>query len=303
MEPFKYIVENEKDALWGLSISTVGFETFAPGDPYPASGHKSGYDFNPSLGRVLQEYQLCYISEGSGFFQSRSCPRCRIEGGTMFLLFPGEWHSYSPDPQFGWKQYWIGFKGDNIDCRVSNGFLRKEKPLFHVGYEDDLINLYQQAIHTANEENSHFQLMLAGIVNHLLGLMYVLDSNSALNTNPAMVNRIKLSRVWMQESVEDPLSIQEIASRLDMSYSLFRKQFKEYVGMPPARYLQEIRLQRAKEYLRTTTLSVKEIAYRLHFETPDYFSAQFRKKNKVSPGRFREEAHQIHLDGTDGLKD
>ena len=288
MNPVKYIVENERDALWGLSISTVGHEVFKTGDEYPAQGHKNGYDFNPEKGRILQEYQLCYISEGSGFFQSRSCPRCKIGGGTMFLLFPDEWHTYSPDKNVGWKQYWIGFKGVNIDSRVKNGFLKPQMPLFHVGSNEDIIKLYQQAIHIALNEQAYFQIMLAGIVNHLLGFMYYIDNNRRLNKNQGLVDRINHARVWMQEALEEPLSIQEIAQKLGMSYSSFRKSFKEYAGLSPARYLQDIRLQRARELLCTTDLSVKEIAYRLHFETPAYFSAQFRKKTGVSPSKFRE---------------
>ncbi|WP_287677867.1 AraC family transcriptional regulator [Bacteroides sp.] len=286
--PFKYIVENEKDALWGLSISTVGYETYKQNEEYPSKKHKSGYYFDTHKGRVLKEYQLCYIPEGRGYFESRSCKRCLIEEGTMFLLFPDEWHTYYPDPQTGWKQYWIGFKGINIDLRVQNGFLKKESPIFKVGINNDLISLYQQAIFTAQEENAHFQLMLAGITNHLLGYMYCLQRNLALNKNPSLVDRINKAQAWMQEELEEPLSIQEIAEKLGMSYSFFRKSFKEYAGISPSKYLQDIRLQRARELLSTTDLTVKEIAYRLHFETPDYFSAQFRKKVGVSPSSFRE---------------
>lgn len=287
-KPFKYIVENDKDARWGLTITTVGYEAFRPGDDYPSKEYGGGYAFDPSKGRVLQEYQLCYISEGRGFFESLSYRRCQVEAGTMFLLFPGEWHTYSPDKANGWKQYWIGFKGANMDVRVENGFLKKEDPLFHVGINKDIICLFQQAVNVAIEENAHFQLLLAGIANHLLGLMYCLDRNRRFNTKELLVERMNKARTWMQERLEEQLSIQELACELGMSYSLFRKRFKEYTGLSPSQYLLDIRLQRARELLRTTDLPVKEIAYRLHFEAPDYFSSLFRKKVGISPKRFRE---------------
>lgn len=285
--PFKYIVENDKDFLWGLSISTVGCEMYKPGEKYPKKRHKRGYYFNPDQGRILYEYQLCYISEGKGVFESQFQKRCQIEEGTMFLLFPGEWHTYYPDLNTGWKEYWIGFKGTDIDARVQNGLLRKEKPIFYVGVNNDIVHLYQQAISIALEEKTHFQFLLAGITNHLLGHMYYLDWNRHLNQNMTFVKQINRAKAWMQEELEEPLVIQELANKLDMSYSLFRKRFKEYVGISPARYLQDIRLQRAKELLQITGLSVKEIAYLLHFESPDHFSSQFRKKVGVSPSKFR----------------
>lgn len=287
--PFKYIVENEKDALWGLTVSTVGYEVYKPGEKYPNKAHHNGYYFHPDKGRILQEYQLCYISEGNGFFESWSQPRCRVTGGTMFLLFPGEWHAYCPDLNTGWKQYWIGFKGVNMDLRVHNNILRKDSPLFHVGVNNDIIHLYQQAINIALEEKAHFQLVLAGYANQLLGLMYYLDSNRCFNNkNRSLVELIKKAQAWMQEELEEPLSIQDIACKLGVSYSLFRRNFKEYSGVSPAHYLQDIRLQRARELLQTTSLSVKEIAYNLHFDSPEYFSSQFRKKVGLSPSKFRE---------------
>ena len=36
----------------------------------------------------------------------------------MILLFPGEWHSYYPDSETGWDEYWVGFRGVHIDRRV-----------------------------------------------------------------------------------------------------------------------------------------------------------------------------------------
>ncbi len=73
-----------------------------------------------------------------------------------------------------------------------------------------------------------------------------------------------------------------------MSYSNFRKLFKEYTGISPASYQQSLKLQRAKELLTTTDMSIKEIAYRLSFDSPDYFSSKFRMKTGRKPSEFRE---------------
>lgn len=73
-----------------------------------------------------------------------------------------------------------------------------------------------------------------------------------------------------------------------MSYSYFRKLFKEYTGLSPASYFLDIKLQRAKDLLCKTQLSVKEIAYMLNFDSPDYFCTLFKKKTGKRPGDFRE---------------
>lgn len=287
MQTSKYLLATERDAEWGLTISTVGREEIAPGEAYPTKGHADGYYFDLQNGRTLDEYQLLYQPEGEGVFRSAHLQETKIKTGDIFLLFPGEWHTYHPSGTKGWKSYWIGFKGKNIDDRVKAGFLSPEKPIYHVGFSNEILALYEEAYKTAQEEAAYSQQTLAGIVNHLIGTMYSLERNSVLNKNTQHVDLINKGRLRIRETLEEAVSIQDISQELGISYSSFRKLFKEYTGMAPAMYQQSLRLQRAKELLSTTDESIKEIAYRLNFESPDYFSAKFKNQTGMKPSDFR----------------
>jgi AraC-like DNA-binding protein len=287
MQKSKYMLANERDAQWGLTVSTVGFEVIEPGDPYPTKGHADGYYFNVEKGRILNEYQLLYNTAGEGTFESTHCPKTYIKPGDMFLLFPGEWHSYHPKAHTGWNSFWIGFKGKNMDDRVKAGFLLPEKPIYHVGYSFVIESLYKRAYEIAMEEAAYSQQTLAGIVNYLIGTMYSLERNIELGKNQMQVDMINRARLRIRESLETDVTIQQIADEQGVSYSNFRKLFKEYTGLSPATYQQELRLLRAKELLTTTELSIKEIAYRLNFESPDYFSAKFKAKIGLKPSDIR----------------
>lgn len=81
MKPIKYIIENERDLLWGLSINTVGYEMIDKGEKYPTNKHLDSYYFSPEKGRVLQEYQLIHISEGEGVLQTQSMEKTTIKAG------------------------------------------------------------------------------------------------------------------------------------------------------------------------------------------------------------------------------
>ena len=287
MQTSKYLLATERDAEWGLTISTVGREEIAPREEYPTKGHADGYYFDLQKGRTLDEYQLLYQPEGEGVFRSAHLPETKIKAGDIFLLFPDEWHTYHPSGTKGWKSYWIGFKGKNIDDRVKAGFLSPEKPIYHVGFSNEILALYEEAYKTAQEEAAYSQQTLAGIVNHLIGTMYSLERNIVLNKNTQHVDLINKGRLRIRETLEEAVSIQDISQELGISYSSFRKLFKEYTGMAPAMYQQSLRLQRAKELLSTTDESIKEIAYRLNFESPDYFSAKFKNQTGMKPSDFR----------------
>lgn len=287
MQISKYLVANPHDGLWGLTVSTVGYEEIAPDDDYPTHGHADGYYFNLSKGRILNEYQLLYLTEGEGIFHSSTVKNAKIKAGDLFLLFPGEWHSYHPLPEVGWKSYWIGFKGQNMDSRVLHGFLSPEKPIYHVGFSSWIDNMYRLAFETAKEEGAFVQQTLAGVVNLLIGLMYSLERNLQLNSNKEHVNMVNHARNRIRETLEDDLTIQKIAKEMSVSYSNFRKLFKEFTGVSPCLYQQDLRLQRAKELLTTSNLSIKQIAYQLRFESPDYFSSKFKIKTGITPSEFR----------------
>ena len=175
-----------------------------------------------------------------------------------------------------------------MDDRVRANFLSPTKPIYHVGYSAEIIALYREAFNAAQEEAAYAQQMMAGIVNHLIGKMYSLERNIELKSrNQAHVDLINRARLRIRESLEVSLTIQQVAEELGVSYSNFRKLFKEHTGLSPAIYQQDLKLQRAKELLTTTDMSIKEIAYRLNFESPDYFSAKFKAKTGRKPSDLR----------------
>ncbi len=288
MEPIKYIAENHKDIQWGLSVRSVGYQKVAPGDLYPPAGHNKEYLFNPDKGRTLQEYQLLYIIKGEGTLTTANGGTHHIHAGDMFLLFPGEWHTYRPSPATGWEEYWIGFQGANIDHRVEAGFFSKEFPVYKIGEADKkIIALYRDAIDTATRQEAYFQQLLAGIVNHLLGLMFKTAQQQRIASSQRMPDIIESARHYMQENIEEDISMPDVALHLNISYATFRHTFKKYTGLSPVQYFINLRLHRAKELLRSTKLPIKIISYNLHFENPEYFATLFKKRTGISPSEFR----------------
>lgn len=283
-----YLTVNEQDTEWGLTIHTVGFQEVAPHSVYPPRdrNHTSKHMFNPEKGRILDEYQLIYIVDGSGTFESSSCTKKQIKAGDVFLLFPGEWHTYSPNKETGWKEYWIGFKGYNMDDRVQSGFFKKEQPVYNIGYNESITTLYSNAITIANEQKKHFQQLLAGIVSLIVGMTFSLHENRKL-TNDDDQQIVDKARIFMQDRLDTDLQMPEVAKHLNMSYSSFRHLFKKYTGLSPTQYFINIKIHLAKRMLQNSVTSIKEISYLLNFETPEYFAKLFKKKTGMSPTEFR----------------
>ena len=85
MQTSKYLVVNDRDTLWGLTVNTVGYEEIPSGGDYPTHGHADGYYFETDKGRILNEYQLLYLTEGEGIFSSAHVKDVRLQAGEQVI--------------------------------------------------------------------------------------------------------------------------------------------------------------------------------------------------------------------------
>lgn len=167
---------------------------------------------------MLDEYQFVYISHGRGIFESRNFGSTEVTEGDMFLLFPDEWHNYHPDEKTGWDEYWIGFKGTNIDNRVANGFFQVREPLFHVGLNEDIVRLYRNAITIAQEQGIGYQQMLGGVANILQGYSFALNRHNSFE-DEQIAAAMHRAKVIMTEKFSQKIGPVDVAAAIGMGYS------------------------------------------------------------------------------------
>ena len=283
----KYLAVSQQDLLWGLAVNSVGFQNIAPGMSYPPQDHPSRYVFSTDKGRVLNEYQLVYITRGGGRFASSSIGHSvSVSEGDLLMLFPGEWHTYSPDSDSGWKEFWIGFQGEMADTLMSKGFISKSKPIFDVGIHDDIVGLYDSAIRIAEEGKSSFQQTLSAIALHIMSLAYYYDKNRSFKDS-GLMEKIEKAKAIVASQYSN-IDAEGLAEMLCISYSGFRKAFKQYTGFSPAKYILEVRFSKVKEELTNTNKSIKEIAWSLGYQNYDNFLTSFKSHSGMTPLEYRD---------------
>ena len=281
----KYLTISPIDQQWGIAVNSVGLQNISENEVYPPQVHPTRYLFSPQNGRVLHEYQLLYITKGQGRFISRSTNMLKVKDGDMFLLFPGEWHNYRPDEETGWNEYWIGFNGRIMDEWIRNGFFQKDNPVLNIGLNEEIIALYKRAIMIADAQEANYQQALAGIVCNLLSMAIYLSRNRDFKRSD-ISSIINSAKITVQENI-NTIRPEDLAEATCMSYSRFRKIFKEYTGFSPLQYIQEVRVTMAKEMLTNTSKSIKEIAFELGYENKDYFFTVFKKLSGMTPVAYR----------------
>ena len=283
---FKYLIVNDMDRKYGLWVNTVGFQSIQPNSPYPLRDHPSGYFFNTQKGRVLREYQFVYITKGRGVFASENTPEKPLCRGRLIVLFPGQWHTYHPYRQTGWNEYYIGFEGPVIDNLMKNGFLSKDNQVLEVGLNEELVSLFSRALEIAEADKISSQQYLAGIVLHMMGMILSVSKNKIFEIGD-IDQKIEQAKIIMNENVFNNIDPEELAMRLNISYSWFRKVFRDYTGYAPAKYFQELKLRKAKQLLLSTSQSVKEISFMLAYKSTEHFFDSFKKRTGFTPLEYR----------------
>lgn len=281
-----YLQPTEQDARWGLETTCVGRQKIDIEASYPPQIHPSEYLYNSEDGRVLGEYQLVYLVSGHGIFESSHCPVQRIQTGNLFMLFPGEWHSYRPLSETGWEEYWVGFKGKEMDDKVLNGFFSVYSPVFRLGLSDELVRLYSLVFDLSQKRPAGYQQYMSGIVSHILGIVY---SQNMLTRQfvPKIEDMVNKAKIFISENLQSAVYPGQVAEHLKVNHSYFCRKFKEYTGFSPSRYILEMRIQRSKQLLCSTDLNSQQIAYDCGFESSGYFCMVFRKNVGMSPLEYR----------------
>ena len=116
-----------------------------------------------------------------------------------------------------------------------------------------------------------------------VGLEYRDSHPSRQHTHP-----LRIAKEYIELHYANPdLSLNEVAARANLSASHFSAVFSQETHQTFKEYLTEIRINKAKELLRMTTLRSADIAYQVGYNDPHYFSSVFKRNTGLSPIEFR----------------
>lgn len=92
---------------------------------------------------------------------------------------------------------------------------------------------------------------------------------------------------WLQQHLQEEIDSQKMLEVSGLTQRTLNRRFREATGLSPSQYLLQLRLNQSAELLKTTDLSITEIALQSSYSDPDYFSRQFKQHHLLSPSDFR----------------
>jgi AraC-like DNA-binding protein/quercetin dioxygenase-like cupin family protein len=285
---------NSMGQTLGFYLNDVGHTVVPANSGYPPiiENHSQKYALSCEKGRVLQDFQVVYISEGKGVFQSTQGEPIPINAGDALLLYPGEWHRYQPDPEVGWTQFWINFNGDYADKLMSSEPLSSLRPIIRIGHDKELFQLLSNLAETMYSKPFLNPAVAAAQGIQVLAHLAITDQR---HTNKYS-DQVEAALCYIYEHAEQAIDYRTLARNLGFSsYTIFRQEFDKVTGLPHTQYQLGIRLDKAKELLCGTTLPIGEIADQLGFRDQYYFARFFKAKTGITASEYRQTSSGVSI--------
>lgn len=218
-------------------------------------------------------------------------------GGETYTMTAGDFfwidcrnpQCYRTAPEVGrWNVLWIQFYGGNAkgyyDMFMS---LNRGSPVGHLPSESSVQQLLERLLKLYRNDAGDISVDIrsAGLLNRVLtGCLEAVTADQSQPELPPVVTAI---RAYLLENYPQPITLDALAQKFSISKFHLQRTFRKFVGMSPAEYLQKVRMVKAKELLRTTTLPVSMIAEQVGIESTSYFISAFRKQEDTTPLKYR----------------
>jgi AraC-like DNA-binding protein len=234
----------------------------------------------------LPENFIFYCVDGHGWYEIEG-QRYEVGPNEFFILPQNKEHAYGNDPDHPWSIYWIHFGGESLaDFNELHAVQKHFKP-FYIKSSGEIIAMFSRMYKALELGYSTDNLIFANLcLPHFLSLFIYNSKHTTVSANEKL-DVVDSAILYMQEHINENISLQDLSSHYNYSASRFSSLFKQKTGYAPIDYFIQMKMQKASQQLDFSSSSVKDIALSMGFDDPYYFSKRFRKIIGLSPKQYR----------------
>ena len=236
-----------------------------------------------SFGPVMRDHYLIhYVESGKGRFEINN-KVYHLEEGEIFYIAPNVITYYEADEKDPWVYKWIGIKGRYMESVFKMTGISVKRPVMAVS-ED--VSLVMDRIIDEIASGDCTALRLSSLAYEFL--------DKLIKNNSHEIEKKSNSQVYVEKAVDyiwqyiyRKVSVEELAGYVNVDRSYLSSIFKDYTGLSPQKYIMDIKMKTACEYLLSTDYDITYIAQSVGYEDLFVFSHAFKKFVGVSPKEYR----------------
>lgn len=265
--------------------------------------NNSSTPLNYELPLIKDRVHLFYCKQGTPIFQFSPHYQRPLPEGSYFTIYDQEKSLPLVIHSEACKMVYVSIPPEYvhellIDDRKNlvkhgfNGFGVKEYSVKDINFSTDLV--LDNILSPSALPNLLKSVYFKSKIIELLSFTYDVEEEHLYEACPFLkekdnVERIKNARNILIDSLDNPPSLAGLAKEIGMNEYNLKIGFKNVYGLPPFKYLQEYRLNYAKNLLGQGQWQVAEIADKIGYKTSSHFIEAFRKKFGNTPKKFMQE--------------
>jgi AraC-like DNA-binding protein len=212
-----------------------------------------------------------------------------LKGNEVLIIKPNEIHSTGEHPEDRGRLYWLfidlrsllfDFPEQQSDI-IKQQLLNITNPHFTMPnntrvFLEKIFSLYK----------SDEPLKFISIRNLMLSYILSIIENSSRNSERFYNFAVEDTIQFINNNIFKRLTITDLAYEAGLSESYFKASFKKETGIPPIDYVNKLKIEKACELMKETSLSATAAAYELEFSSSQYFTSVFKKYKGLTPGQW-----------------
>lgn len=231
------------------------------------------------------DYHILYITEGKCYAE-KDGENIIINPGEIFLIPPFKKHLYSFKSSDKSVSSYIHFSGTGCEKLLREAGFFPEY-ILHLKKSRSLEEVFEKLRREFLLKKPFYDNLCTSYLIEFLSLAG--RKNEELKNPVFSKNKQEIDRILniMIEKYSENRNISYYAQMCHLSISRFQHVFKSCTGQTPVEYINNLRINHAKEYLINTDLSISDISEAVGFTDQNYFSRVFKKITGISPVKFK----------------
>lgn len=243
------------------------------------------YDFSNTCDVARQEshknFFLAYVRSGTIFYETSQ--RFAADRGQVALVDCHKPHHFFTTGNA--EAMWIHFDGANAAAFFNQIIAFRSGKQAFTPSPDDRIEQEMAQIISGLRSATISEVDCSQRIYRILCALLFPSTPSHQNENDSIMSH---AIRYIDQHLFDQISVRQIAEQVCLSTSHFSRLFRSATGFSPHEYIMLHRIDEAKALLQSTSLSVKEIAFRVGYRSEVNFIIAFTDKTGLSPTQFRQ---------------
>jgi AraC-like DNA-binding protein len=283
----QYQLDMEKESIWLTVTPSASIRAALPFVQELGDFITRGNYYTTREG--LASYLIKYTLSGEGILEYGG-ETYNVVPGSIFWIDCEKKQHYCTSPQAGeWRMLWVHFYGNT--CRqYYDLFLQQNggKNTLMLSPENDVPAMIRTLLgmYGVGENSLATDTRASGMLSHVMSECCIAALGG--QTPVGQPDSVRSARTYLLSNYGERITLDNLAYRYSINKYYFQKLFKKHTGYTPNEFLILARLNKAKEYLRTTDFSVGEVAEKVGVENVSHFINLFKKNEGVTPNAYRQ---------------